>query len=405
MASRTAGHARDMGSRPSEIDPTQASQPRWWLRSLVNPWVVAGMLVSLAISHGRFEFMRWSAMERARHELDTKRQVNTIAAKESVDKGALKRKGDEGTQGIVQVEVATVATPIAVPKLDPQPALASSTELHITVVPTLACDGAEAQVASERRCLRPKDTFKDCPECPEMVVVPRGEVMMGSQSQEEGRSGNEGPQHKVTIERQFAVSKFETTFEEWDACVMAGGCKHTPNDQGWGKGRRPVINVSWEDAKEYAAWLSNKTRLKYRLLKETEWEYAARANTITAFSTGETITSNDANFDGGYTFGGSEKGHYRKSTVEVGSFRPNAFGLCDMHGNVWEWVEDCWHADYKGGPGDSSAWTDRCNERARALRGGSRIDPPRVLRSASRSRNIPGFRSSTVGLRVARTLD
>jgi formylglycine-generating enzyme required for sulfatase activity len=209
----------------------------------------------------------------------------------------------------------------------------------------------------------------------------------------------------VTIEKQFAVSKFETTFEEWDACVTAGGCKHTPNDQGWGKGRRPVINVSWEDAKEYVTWLSNKTRLKYRLLKETEWEYAARASTTTAFATGETITSNDANFDGGYTFGGNGKGQYRKSTVEVGSFRPNAFGLSDMHGSVWEWVEDCWHADYKGGPGDGSAWTDRCNERARVFRGGSWIDPPRVLRSASRSRNIPGYRSGTVGLRVARTLD
>ena len=137
----------------------------------------------------------------------------------------------------------------------------------------------------------------------------------------------------MAIEKQFAAGKFETTFEEWDACVLAGTCKHSPNDQGWGRGRRPVTNVSWEDAKEYVAWLSKKTGLKYRLLTETEWEYAARAGTNTPFSTGKTITSDEANFDGGYTYGGSEKGQYRKSTVGVGSFRPNDFDLYDYFGH------------------------------------------------------------------------
>jgi formylglycine-generating enzyme required for sulfatase activity len=209
----------------------------------------------------------------------------------------------------------------------------------------------------------------------------------------------------VTIEKQFAAGKFETTFEEWDACVLAGACKHSPNDQGWGRGRRPVINVSWEDAKEYVAWLSKKTGLRYRLLREAEWEYGARAGTNTAFSRGKTITSDDANFDGSYTYCGSGKGQYRKSTVEVGSFAPNPFGLYDMHGNVWEWVEDCWHMDYSGGPANDSAWTTQCNERSRILRGGSWIDPPRILRSAYRNRNTPVYRSGTVGFRVARTLN
>jgi formylglycine-generating enzyme required for sulfatase activity len=363
----------------------------------------------LAIGHGRLEYMRLAAGERIRHATETKRQADAAAAKTLADAAAgAKRTAVEETRGGVplQGEAPKAAALLGRPESEPQPqpVPSRSAALETSVIPAPPCDGMEAQVANERRCLRRKDSFKDCPECPEMVVVPAGEVMMGSRSNEEGRAGNEGPQHKVTIE-QFAASKFETTFEEWGACLLAGGCKHTPNDQGWGRGRRPVVDVSWDDARAYAAWLSSKTGLRYRLLTEAEWEYAARAGTTTAFSTGATITSDDANFDGGHAYGGTGKGQYRKSTVEVGSFPPNAFGLHDMHGNVWEWVEDCWHTDYKGGPSNGSAWTKRCNERSRTLRGGSWIDPPRILRSAYRSRNIPGYRGGTVGFRVARTLD
>ena len=142
-----------------------------------------------------------------------------------------------------------------------------------------------------------------------MVVVPAGEFMMGSPAGEEGRSDDEGPQRKVTIAKPFAVGKFEVTFAEWDACVAAGGCKHKPDDQGWGRGKRPVINVSWDDiTKEYLPWLSRKTGKTYRLLTEAEWEYAARAGTTTPFSTGQTITPEQANFNGNYTYGGSAKG-------------------------------------------------------------------------------------------------
>jgi hypothetical protein len=171
-----------------------------------------------------------------------------------------------------------------------------------------------------------------------MVVVPAGSFTMGSPPSEEGRSDSEGPQHRVTIARPFAVGKFEVTFAEWDACVAAGGCSHRPGDQGWGRGNRPVIDVSWNDiTQQYLPWLSRKTGKTYRLLSEAEWEYAARAGTTTAFSTGRTITPEQANFDGNYTYGGSAKGVYRSKTVEVGSFPPNAFGLFDMHGNLWEW--------------------------------------------------------------------
>jgi formylglycine-generating enzyme required for sulfatase activity len=177
--------------------------------------------------------------------------------------------------------------------------------------------------ADEERSLKAKDTFKECDECPEMVVVPAGEFMMGSPASEESREANEDPQRKVTIAKPFAVGKFEVTFAEWDACVAAGGCKHKPEDYGWGRGKRPVINVSWDDiADEYLPWLSRKTGKTYRLLTEAEWEYAARAGTITPFSTGRTITTLLANFNGNSTYGGSAKGVDRHKTVEAGTFPP-----------------------------------------------------------------------------------
>src|SRR5262249_31247231 len=151
-------------------------------------------------------------------------------------------------------------------------------------------------------------------------------------------------------------------FAEWDSCVTAGSCEYSPNDRGWGRAQHPIIGVSWLDAQQYLIWLLKRTGLKYRLLTEAEWEYAARAGTMTAFSTGETISGDDANFDAGYTYGDGQKGKYRKRTTRVGSFKPNAFGLYDMHGNVWEWVQDCWHKDYAAAPDEGSAWLNKCNE-------------------------------------------
>ena len=152
---------------------------------------------------------------------------------------------------------------------------------------------------------KPGDTFKDCDNCPEMVVVPAGSFMMGSPTSEKFRYKDEGPQHRVTIPRSFAVGKFEVTLAEWDACVSAGGCTRQPSDSGWGRGRRPVIKVSWHDANTYVKWLSRKTGKSYRLLSEAEWEYSARAGTRTPFSTGRRITTAQANFDGNYTYDGS----------------------------------------------------------------------------------------------------
>jgi formylglycine-generating enzyme required for sulfatase activity len=230
-------------------------------------------------------------------------------------------------------------------------------------------------------------SFRDCRDCPEMVVVPAGEFMMGSPPSEAG-GVFESPQHKVTITRPFAVGKYEATFAEWDACVADRGCKHRPYDQ-WGRGRRPVINVSWNDAKEYVAWLSSKTGKPYRLLSEAEWEHAARAGTTSRYAFGDTITASQAQFDA-------------QETVEVGSFPANGFGLHDLHGNVMEWVEDTWHEGYQGAPADGSVWQGG-DMFKRVLRGGSWYDTD-FLRSASRYYDRAGLRGGNVGFRVARTL-
>jgi formylglycine-generating enzyme required for sulfatase activity len=242
--------------------------------------------------------------------------------------------------------------------------------------------------------------FTDCVGCPPMVVVPAGEFTMGSPAAEQGAEA----QHPVTIVTPFAVSKFEITFDEWDACITAGGCRgYVPDDEGWGRGHRPVMNISWEDAKSYTDWLSRKTGQTYRLLSEAEWEYAARAGTTTRYFHGETISPTAANFDGS-TDGSGPSDVNRQSTLPVGSFAANAFGLYDMNGNVSEWVEDCWHDDYTARhPTDGSAWLEGdCN--GRVVRSGSWEDSRPELRSAARTGGDKSDRFYTDGLRIARSL-
>ena len=248
------------------------------------------------------------------------------------------------------------------------------------------------------------ETFRDCAACPLMIEVPPGSFTMGSPSGEEGRDSDEGPQHEVRIGYRLAVGVYEVTFAEWDACVSAGGCNgYRPNDRGWGRGQRPVIYVSWDDAQSYVAWLSNTTGHAYRLLSESEWEYVARAGTSTPFHYGATISTDQANYNGNYTYGSGRKGVDRRQTVPVGSFPANAFGLHDVHGNVWEWTQDCWNGSYSGAPSDGSAWeSGNCGRRV--LRGGSWGSAPRLLRSAYRDRNNADVRGSSYGFRVSRML-
>ena len=246
-------------------------------------------------------------------------------------------------------------------------------------------------------------TFQDCPDCPIMVIIPAGSFVQGSPASEPQSLNRERPQRTVNVPA-FALGETPVTFDQWDACVADGGCTHNPGDMGWGRGNRPVINVSWHDAQEYVDWLSVKTGRDYRLPSESEWEYATRAGTTGRFNTGDCITTAQANFDGFSPAQGCPSGIYRGQTTPVGSFEPNAFGLYDTHGNVWDWVQDCWNDSYNGAPTDGSAWmTGDCN--SAVLRGGSFLLGGSWARSASRILNSRDFRRSSNGIRVATSLD
>ena len=238
----------------------------------------------------------------------------------------------------------------------------------------------------------PGETFRDCAECPEMVVIPAGEFDMGSND-----IAVEKPIHRVVIGRPIAIGRREITFAEWDQCFAAGACKYRPDDRGWGRGDRPVIDVSWDDAKIFLAWLSQKTGRQYRLPTEAEWEYAARAGTASAYWWGRDAGSGLANCDGCGAPGGGSK------TTPAGSFRPNGFGLYDTAGNAAEWVEDCWNDSYRGAPKEGGAWTaGQCG--LRVLRGGSFGSKPALIRSAARFRYDQDVRYFANGFRAARDL-
>ena len=368
----------------------------------------------------------------------------------------------------------------------------------------LAGPGRAEAEARGKQVGPPGTRFRDCPECPEMVVAPAGRFMMGSPWWEVFRWPSEGPVHEVAMAHPFAVGVYEVTFGEWDACVSGGGCGgYRPDDEGWGRGSRPVVNVGWNDAQAYVRWLSGRTGEGYRLPSESEWEYAARAGTQTKyFWWGEEIGLNRADLEtcvelsmhgsgedarmvarwekspmqesrwltkgdvprcerwknermwlvgwedaqayvawlsrktgeryrllhesqwDGEARAGTGTGYFwwgdgneteralanyggvlydKGRTAPVGSFPANAFGLHDVHGNVWEWVEDPWHDSYHGAPSDGRAWgSGDCGERV--MRGGSWLSDLPDLRSASRIGYAAGRRGLSVGFRVARTL-
>jgi formylglycine-generating enzyme required for sulfatase activity len=258
--------------------------------------------------------------------------------------------------------------------------------------------GASVLTSEVEHALRGGAEFSDCKKgCPIMVVIPPGKFTMGSPVTEKGRGLNEGPQHEVAIAKPFAVGKYDITFAEWDLCVEAGHCPHAL-DEGWGRGDRPVINVSWDEAKLYAAWLSRMTAKDYRLLSEAEWEYAARAGTTTAYYWRGEVGKSNANCNGC----GSQWDD--RQTAPVGSFKPNAFGLYDMAGNVSQWLEDCFHRDYDKAPKDGSAQkSGDCQTRVN--RGGSWLFGPTDVRTAARNwGSQPDSRQNDRGFRIARVL-
>ena len=259
--------------------------------------------------------------------------------------------------------------------------------------------------AEQERVLKTGDAFKECADeklCPEMIVVPAGSFLMGSPP---GKVPNdERPQHQVAFAKPFAVSKFEVTFDQWDTCVAHGDCDPHISASGFGRGRRPVINLSWDDAQRYVAWLSRMTGKHYRLLTEAEWEYAARAGTATPYyygDPGDGMWPDEAALrQYAWYVVNSDSGPH-----PVGEKKANSFGLYDMFGNVLEWVEDCFHDSHDGAPEDGSAWTaGDCGRAFRVVRGGSWRSISVNLSSAHRDWRQAETRDDVVGFRVARTL-
>ena len=242
--------------------------------------------------------------------------------------------------------------------------------------------------------LKPGTLFKDCNACPEMVVLPVGSFSMGSTKGHK----REQPVQNITMNKPLAAARYETTFQEWDACHSAGGCTKNVLDRGWGRGRRPVMNVLYADALEYTAWLSQKTGHTYRLPSEAEWEYAARAGTSTEHWWGDIMKKGAANCRKcGTQWSGIQ-------SAPVGSFKPNPWGLFDVHGNVMEYVQDCWSKNHEGLPLNARPKKTK-NCQSRVIKSGAWYYLPKVSRSASRARNDTRVFSYFIGFRVFREID
>lgn len=273
---------------------------------------------------------------------------------------------------------------------------------------------------------KPGDSFEDCDGCPQMVALPAGDFLMGSPANQNDRDKDEGPRHRVRIATPFAVARYEVTVDQFAAFVnetghqTSGGCevfdarkktfeKRASNafrNPGFPQtGGHPAACVSWQDAKAYVAWLAKKSNKPYRLLTEAEWEYAARAGSKTRFSFGDN-PADACRYANGPNETSCNDG-VGDRTAKTGSYLPNEFKLHDMHGNVWEWVEDCHHKTYDGSPSDGSAWVSGGDCSKRMLRGGSwdRDYTVTTLRSANRAWGPVGMRHSTIGFRVARVLE
>jgi len=261
----------------------------------------------------------------------------------------------------------------------------------------------------DRFGISPSARFQDCDQCPEMVVIPSGSFQMGSPEGELGRSTDEGPVHEVTFRRPFAIGRYEITIAQWRACVEARGCNILPDDRRGGSDRRPVVNASWEDAQDYIRWLNRTSGKIYRLPSEAEWEYAARGGTTTPRYWGErTVACAFANV---YDISGQrvhqfEWPHFtcidaNATTAEAGDYLPNSFGLYDMLGNAWEWVQDCWNADYTSAPTNGRPnFSGDCQRRV--VRGGSWKNVAWATRSAFRGWQGINDRVDANGFRVAR---
>lgn len=268
---------------------------------------------------------------------------------------------------------------------------------------------AAALEAIDNLTLRPGKAFRDCPDCPSMMVIPAGSYWQGSDENAPLALKKETPRRMVTIAEPFAISVFEITFEQWDQCVSDGGCSGKPGDNGWGRGNRPLIMVSWNDAQQYVAWLGHHTGQSYSLPSESEWEYAARAGEESDWPSGDPAQvcqfANIAGGESGFRWQHADCADaVAMETLPVGSLRPNAFGLYDTIGNVAEWTLDCMNLSYLDAPADGSAWSRGiCS--SRMTRGGSWFTGTREIRLPARFNLKNGDRNDFTGFRVVRRIE
>jgi formylglycine-generating enzyme required for sulfatase activity len=355
----------------------------------------------------RKEELRRQLQARRAEEVEKARQAQEEAQREAERQVALRRQAKAAALQLAQQNAAAQAStpPAATP----------------AIVPEAPAPAPAAQAAAETDAgtiLR--DRFLDgSGRGPELVLLPTGRFQMGSPEHERAIAmaagsqpswlARELPQHWVGIERPVAMGRFPVTVGEWRAFARATGWRSSSDIDWEAPGfvqteRHPVVGVNWFDAIRYVRWLSEATGRRYRLPSEAEWEYACRAGTRTAFSCGDTITTDLANYDGNFTYNGGPRGDYRRGTTPVDAFAPNPWGLHDMHGNVWEWMQDVVHDNYDGAPADGSAWEEGGDGARRVLRGGSWLYNPRYLRSALRNGFSAALSNDIVGLRVVRDL-
>ncbi|WP_460826593.1 formylglycine-generating enzyme family protein, partial [Massilia terrae] len=288
-----------------------------------------------------------------------------------------------------------------------------------TTAPAAASLAPSAAPYASRGRLR--DRFlDDSAQGPELVVLPAGRFQMGSGSDEQQAALDAGarkawlerevPRHLVAIGRDFAIGRHPVSVADWRAFVLATRWKPS-GDVNWSApgfiqtDEHPVVGVNWHDAQLYVRWLSTRTGKRYRMPSEAEWEYACRAGSGTPFNVGDDIRPDQANYDTRFAWAGKERGVPRRGTTAAGSYPPNAWGLCDMHGNVWEWVQDVMHDSYEGAPIDGGAWQAGGDQERRVLRGGSWLYHPRYLRSAVRNGFAARLSNDKVGFRVVREVE
>ncbi len=285
------------------------------------------------------------------------------------------------------------ATPATSPPAEDAPAAPDADPIAGLAWSVIA--DAETETASYGRYLR------DCLDCPDLAEIDAGAFQMGAAADDPAARGFEGPQTPVTLTKPIAMAVRETTFEDWAPCVSDGACRAL-GDSGFGRGKRPVINVSLADAEAFVAWLSARSGQRYRLPTEAEWEYAARSGTASTFPFGPVIDAGRANYDAAAADPLGAPGQRRGVTAPAGAFAPNAFGLFDMQGNVWEWTADCWRASHDGRPADAAAVGGACA--ARVIKGGAFTAPASSLRPAHRDGVLAATARNDIGFRVVRDL-